>query len=714
MFSRTMKAILFCLVFSIPLLFSPSSLTEQGISNQSEQLLSFSKSQTLFRSGYIAYQAKAYNKALVAFRQFITDYPENILLDYAYFYSGMCLMESSLYEEARKMFDRLKTDFPESLLLKDIEFLIADSYYFQEQYDAAIQRYLGLKKDKRYKKHPLLPELYLKLGFCYEQKKQFMSARTIYHQAQFTFISHQIYNIVKEREEKLLVQHPSLQKAITTEELFKDVDKLLKSGKAQDAVPILTALSGTKLSAALQQQVLLKQAQAYYVLRENQRALTLYEQFFTKYPQNKSIPYVLDRIGRLHLRQGDMAAFQKVYNLLRTKYPTSRYTAAAIRLNGKELDFQGKFQEALTEYNTFLKRFPKNSLASDILWNIGWANYRLRHYEDALKAFGRLVRSYPKSYHKEEALYWGGRSAEFLKKYAQAGDYYLKAMNAHRNSYYGFLCRRALEQLQKEHPDLKLSQKPREVKPLQINIPPTYTTKQGILHQQKAQEFVQMQFYSLAAEELAYAIKNDTPDQTKYFELAQLYRQANDYYQLVRVMQNYFWEWIAWGDESLPKEFWELSYPLSFYYVIEWHTSSDELDPLLVIALMFAESVFDPEAYSSAGAMGLMQLMPATGARMANHAGIPPPSLEQYFLPQTNILLGTTYLKELSRFFDGQLLPVIASYNAGERVVSTWWNVTYKDNGLEFVASIPYQETKRYVQKVLWCYREYQRIYRQN
>lgn len=712
MFSRTMKAILFCLVFSTPLLFSPSSLTEQEILNQPEELPSLSKSQALFRSGYVDYQAKAYNKALVAFRQFITDYPENILLDYAYFYSGICLMKSSLYEEARKMFDRLKTDFPESLLLKDVEFLIADSYYFQGQYDGAMQRYLALKNDKRSQKHPLLPEVYLKLGDCYEQNKQVKTARDVYHQAQFTFIAHQIYTIAKDREDKLLTQHPSLLRTITTEELLKDADNLLKSGKAHDAVPILTTLSRRKLSAAFQQQVLLKQAQAYYVLRENQMALELYNQFFTKYPESKSIPYILDRIGRLHLRQGDMAAFQKIYDLLRAKYPTNSYTAAAIRLKGKELDFQGKFEEALAEYNTFLKRFPKNSLVPDILWSIGWANFRLRYYEDALNALGRLVRSYPKSYLREEALYWAGRSAEYLQKYTQAGEYYLKAMNTQHNSYYGFLCRRALEQLQQKHPDLKLSQKPREVKPLQLDTPATYTTKQAVLHQQKAQEFAQMYLYSLAAEELAYAIKNDTPDQTKYFELAQLYRQAKDYYQVVRVMQNYFWEWIAWGDESLPEEFWELAYPLSFYPIIEWHTSSDKLDPLLVIALMFAESVFDPSAYSSAGALGLMQLMPATGANMANHAGIPAPALEEYFRPQINILLGTTYLKQLSQRFDGQLLPVIASYNAGEHVVSTWWNDTYTDNGIEFVANIPYKETKHYVQKVLWYYREYRRIYR--
>jgi len=712
MFSLKTKTVLFFLIFSVASLISPSSVREQDLSNQTEQLLPLSKSQLLFRSGYTAYQAEAYNKAIVAFRQFIIDYPESILLDYAHFYSGMCLMKTSQYEEARKFFEGLKKTYPQSLLLSDVDFLIADSYYFQGKYDSAIQHYLALKKNKRYKKRHLFPELYLKLGHCYKQKKQFKAARDVYHQAQFTFISQSIYNVAKERGEELLTQHPSLRKLVTAQGMLKDADKLLKSGKAHDAVPILTMLSKKKLSAALQQSVLLKQARAYYLLRENQLALKHYGQFFTKYPKSKSIPYVLDRIGRLYLRQGDMAAFQKVYKYLRAKYPRSRYTAAAIRLKGKELEFQGKFKEALTEYNTFMRLFPKNSLVSDIFWNIGWTNYRLHHYEDALKALGRLVRSYPKSYHREEALYWAGRSAGHLQKYTQAGDYYLKAINTQRNSYYGFLSRRALAQLQKKHPDLRFSQKPRKLEALQIETPPTYTTKQAILHQKKAHEFAQMQLYILAAEELSYAIKKDTPDQAKYFELAQLYRQAKDYHQLIRLMQNQFWEWIARGDESLPEDFRELSYPLGFYHIIEWHTSSGELDPLLVLALMFAESVFDPNAYSSAGAMGLMQLMPATGAKMANHAGIPPPSIEEYFRPQINILLGTTYLKELSQIFDGQLLPVIASYNAGERVVSTWWNDSYSKNEPAFVASIPYKETKRYVQKVLWYYREYRRIYR--
>jgi soluble lytic murein transglycosylase len=128
--------------------------------------------------------------------------------------------------------------------------------------------------------------------------------------------------------------------------------------------------------------------------------------------------------------------------------------------------------------------------------------------------------------------------------------------------------------------------------------------------------------------------------------------------------------------------------------------------------VIFSESAFDPNAYAPDGGRGLMQIMPATGARLANSLGIAPPDLDRYFQPEVNILLGTTYLKSLLQLFEYQLPPVIASYNAGEDTVGTWWNETYKDDIPRFVASIPYPVTKRYIQKVLWYYREYQRIYR--
>jgi soluble lytic murein transglycosylase len=703
------KAILRVLMFGIVLLKSPTTMAEQG-----ESLTPLLKSRNLFQAAYTMYQTEDYQQAIPAFYQFIQEYPEHLLLDYAYLYLGMSLLKTSQYEEARKTVEQLQKAYPQSLLIADIEFLIADSYYLQAQYSIATQRYLALKNDKRYKKHRLLPELYLKLGHCYEQQKQDKDAREVYHQAQLTFLAiPTIYDVAKQREERLLTQYPSLQTSLTSETLLKDADKLIPSGKANDAVQMLTKLSQQKLSITLQQRMLLKLAQAYDAIRAYPQALTRYQLFLKQFPTSQAVPYALERIGRLYLKQQDMAAFLKIYTQLLVKYPKHRSTAEIIRLQGGELEHQGKFKEALAEYTKWMQFFPKNPSATEILWHTGWSHYQLQHYESALKALSQLVQKHPKSAYREEACYWAGQAAEQVQKYTLAGDYYLKNINSNRNSYYGFLSQQAFTQLSQNHPDLKFSQKLTALKPLPFVDQPKYTAPQAILHRKKAQELAQLTLYPQAAEELAYAIKQDKPDETKYLELARLYQQAGDFHELYRLMRTHFLAWILRGDETLPQSFWELCYPLGFFqHIQQAAAAAEEPDPLLTIALVLAESTFDPAAYSPAGAMGLMQLMPATGAKMANVLKIPAPALDQYFQPELNILLGTTYLKELFTLFKGQLPLVIASYNAGEQVVSTWWKETYQDDEPAFVASIPYKETKQYVQKVLWYYREYQRIYR--
>jgi len=412
------------------------------------------------------------------------------------------------------------------------------------------------------------------------------------------------------------------------------------------------------------------------------------------------------------LRRQDLAAFQAAYDRLKKQYPKSRYTAEVIRLKGKELQLLGYFEEALNEFALFLKWYPKSSLVPEILWYIGWINYQLQHYETAVKTFSRLARAYPKSEYRQEALYWAGNCAEQLNTIEDAIQYYHAVREASRHSYYGLLSQQSLDRLKQQYPDIAIPTPTPSQSAITINQEILFSTEQGKQHYQRSQDLLYLQLYELAANEFAYALDRDNADQAKYLELARLYNAAGNYHQQARIMQGQFWEWIVQGDDTVPDIFWRLAYPLSFSSIVQHSTAESALDPLLVHALMFAESVFDPEAYSPAGARGLMQLIPATGARMAEMAGISSPKPLDYFRPDLNITLGTTYLKQLLQMFDGRLPPVIASYNAGEAIVATWWKPEYQNNTAAFIADIPYRETKNYVQKVLWYYQEYQRIYR--
>lgn len=111
-----------------------------------------------------------------------------------------------------------------------------------------------------------------------------------------------------------------------------------------------------------------------------------------------------------------------------------------------------------------------------------------------------------------------------------------------------------------------------------------------------------------------------------------------------------------------------------------------KIDPLLIKSVMHAESDFDPNAVSSKGALGLMQLMPGTAERYG---------VSHVFDPHQNVLAGARYLSDLLDHFDGSLKLALAGYNAGENAVTETGGIP------------PYDETRRYVRKVMRLYREY-------
>jgi soluble lytic murein transglycosylase len=154
--------------------------------------------------------------------------------------------------------------------------------------------------------------------------------------------------------------------------------------------------------------------------------------------------------------------------------------------------------------------------------------------------------------------------------------------------------------------------------------------------------------------------------------------------------------------------FWQSLYPFPYLDIILPWSKKRELNPLLVTGLIRQESRFMPKIKSGVGAVGLMQVMPETGADMARNLG-----LKQYKLdsPEDNVQLGTAYLDYTHREYNNNSLLAVASYNAGPANVSEWvtkYGLSDPDN---FVDQIPFGETKNYVQKVFENYWNYLRVY---
>ena len=168
---------------------------------------------------------------------------------------------------------------------------------------------------------------------------------------------------------------------------------------------------------------------------------------------------------------------------------------------------------------------------------------------------------------------------------------------------------------------------------------------------------------------------------------------------------------LAEGLRAGVERLWRLAWPRAFPEAV---AMADDLgvERELVWAIMREESSFRPRVHSSAGAIGLMQLMPETAERVARRAKRPVPDEAALETPPVNVELGTRYLAELRQRMDGRISAVIASYNAGPRAVARW--LEEAPPGIDddvFVEDIPYGQTRSYTRRVFRSYWLYGRLY---
>jgi len=140
-------------------------------------------------------------------------------------------------------------------------------------------------------------------------------------------------------------------------------------------------------------------------------------------------------------------------------------------------------------------------------------------------------------------------------------------------------------------------------------------------------------------------------------------------------------------------------------------TAGTSLDYRLILGIIRRESIFEYDAISAVGAVGLMQLMPATGRQAAKRAGMDGFQWEDLMRPEVNLQLGIAHFQGLLRRYDGELIPAIASYNASAHIVAEWIKRYSLNDELEFIEAIEFTETRNYVKKVLEAYWIYQLLY---
>jgi soluble lytic murein transglycosylase len=155
---------------------------------------------------------------------------------------------------------------------------------------------------------------------------------------------------------------------------------------------------------------------------------------------------------------------------------------------------------------------------------------------------------------------------------------------------------------------------------------------------------------------------------------------------------------VALVQETKPGWWERLWYPLRYEQIVRGHADNYGLDPALLAAVIYQESKFKPDARSSSGAIGLMQLLPDTAKGIALHTGGSAFRVDDLYDPEINVRYGAWYLRHLLRKY-GEERSALAAYNAGQDNVDRW-----RREGRE----IQFSETRAYVDRV----EELKRIYR--
>lgn len=150
--------------------------------------------------------------------------------------------------------------------------------------------------------------------------------------------------------------------------------------------------------------------------------------------------------------------------------------------------------------------------------------------------------------------------------------------------------------------------------------------------------------------------------------------------------------------------------PLSDAAVIREQAADKHLDPALIAGVIYAETKFDPRT-SSAGALGLMQILPATADYIAHLSGGVRFTTSDLATPKINVAYGSWYLRYLLDHYEGDEMLAVAAYNGGLANVDAWVAKARDEGRALTVADIPFGETRAYVQRVMRAQAEYRAIY---
>ncbi|HEY1526655.1 MAG TPA: transglycosylase SLT domain-containing protein [Candidatus Angelobacter sp.] len=380
---------------------------------------------------------------------------------------------------------------------------------------------------------------------------------------------------------------------------------------------------------------------------------------------------------------------------LRTLAPDSTWMTEALLSAGNMYMLRRDYETAIPFYAEIYQRQKNGKQAPFTHWKTAWLTYRMGKKDDAKRLFEEQLSMYPNSAEVPNAIYWLGRMAESEGDKKLARAYYQKLADNYRYFYYANLARGRMAGVGDELVDPPLLESlPRPAGPPHDWDPPADNVRA-----QKAQLLANAALYDFAVAEMQAASPGSPPWEAK--SVAEIYNQQGSYIRSIETLKRAVPGYFAADIPQIPRPVWEGLFPRPFWPELTRDAAANQLDPHIVASLIRQESEFNPSAISTANAMGLMQLLPSVGKGLAKQMKIKHFSPDELLVADTNLRLGTRYFRQMVDHFGGQVEYALAAYNAGEDRVDDWRKNGNFADVEEFVESIPFTQTREYVQAIM-------------
>jgi soluble lytic murein transglycosylase len=415
--------------------------------------------------------------------------------------------------------------------------------------------------------------------------------------------------------------------------------------------------------------------------------------------------YALSQAYRTAKKEAEMF---NALNTLAQTYPVSKWNEDGLMAAGNYHWVELEREKAVEAYQRVLDSFPNGKHAFNCEWRIAWVSYLDRHH-DADDRLTTFLTKYPVSSNSVDALYWLGRNAERAGNVARARSLYGKAGERFPQTYFGNAAAMRLAKLgsgEENPPDfLEKIPPPPALRSFDEPIPVAAADRWA-----RAQALRTIAFDSSAEQELKNAYFA-TSSPRFLLEAAQAAFDQGHYGAGMAYARIIVPNFDSRKVSDVPVAAWKALLPLPYEAALRREAAKNDFDPMFAAGLIRQESTFQADAVSPKNAIGLMQVLPKTGKLLARQLKVRY-TKDKLFEPDFNIELGMAYIANLVREMGG-FEYAAAAYNAGEDRIAAWKGERNYEEVPELVESIPFTETREYVQVVLRNTELYRMIYGQ-